>query len=155
MGKAAAPDWLAVTETLLSFHAQRGRARGAFARFVAYGVDADDPYDQMPRAGLGEESFIETVLDNVAGQPIGAEVPKRLRPARSLEQIERHAGGRDRAIAEAHATCANSLTEIACYFGITYPRPAGLKDGKQIQETRPQNAKTFSTKNKPNCRVRA
>lgn len=118
MGKAAPPDWLAVTETLQLFHAQRGRARGAFARFVAYGVDADDPYDQMPRAGLGEESFIETVLDNVAGQPIGAEVPKRLRPARSLEQIERHAGARDRAIAAAYATGAYTLTEIADFFEI-------------------------------------
>jgi len=119
MGKAAAPDWLAVSETLQMFHAQRGPARRAFARFVADGVDADDPYDQMPRAGfLGEESFIEKVLDKVGGQPISAEVPKRLRPARSLEQIERHAGARDRAIAAAYATGAYTLTEIADFFEI-------------------------------------
>src|SRR6056297_1252298 len=80
MGKTAIPDWLAVTETLQMFHAQHGPARRAFARFVADGVDADDPYEQMPRAGfLGEEPFIEKVLDNVGGQPISAEVPKRLR----------------------------------------------------------------------------
>lgn len=119
MGKAATPDWLAVAETLALFHNQRGPARRAFARFVADGVDADDPYDQMPRAGfLGEESFIETVLDKFGNQPISAEVPKRLRPARSLEQIERHAGERNRAIAEAYSTGAYTLTEIARHFGI-------------------------------------
>jgi len=119
MGKAAALDWLAVTETLKLFHAQRGPARRAFARFVADGVNADDPYDQIPRAGfLGEESFIEKVLDKVGKQPISAEVPKRLRPARSLEQIERNAGARDRAIADAYTTGAYTLTEIGDYFGI-------------------------------------
>lgn len=137
MGKATAPDWLAVTETLQMFHAQRGPARRAFARFVADGVAADDPFDQMPRAGfLGEESFIEKVLDKLGNQPVSAEVPKRLRPARSLEQIERHAGGRDRAIAEAYATGAYTLTEIACYFGIhlsTASRIARRGDNARIK----------------------
>ncbi|TQE97101.1 MAG: helix-turn-helix domain-containing protein, partial [Spiribacter salinus] len=83
------------------------------------GVDADDPYDQMPRPGfLGEESFIEEVLDKSGDEPISAEVPKRLRPALSLEQIEKHAGERNRAIAEAYSTGAYTLTEIARHFGI-------------------------------------
>jgi len=119
MGKAGAPEWLAVSETLQLFHDQRGPARLAFARFVAEGIDADDPYDQMPRAGfLGEEAFIEKVLDKLENQPISAEVPKKLRPTRSLEHIEKRAGGRNRAIADAYATGSYTLTEIACYFGV-------------------------------------
>jgi REP element-mobilizing transposase RayT len=119
MGKSSAPGWLVVAETLELFHNQRGPARRAYARFVADGVEADDPYDQMPRPGfLGEESFIEEVLDQSAGKPISAEVPKRLRPALSLEQIEKQAGERNRAIADAYSTGAYTLTEIARYFGI-------------------------------------
>ena len=127
MGESAAPDWLAVTETLQMFHAQRGPARRAFARFVADGVDADDPYDQMPRAGfLGEESFIEKILDKIGDQPVSAEVPKRLRPALSLEQIERQASGRDCAIAEAYASGAYTLYRDCLLFW--YPSVHGQSD---------------------------
>ena len=68
----------------------------------------------MPRAGFpGEESFIEKVLNKLRNQPISTEVPKKLRPPRGLEHMERHASGRDRAIAGAY-----TLAEIACYFAI-------------------------------------
>lgn len=66
-----------MAETLQVFHNQRAPARRAFARFVADGVDADDPFDQMPRAGfLGEESFIEKVLDKLGNQPISGGAKK-------------------------------------------------------------------------------
>jgi len=66
MGKAPAPDWLAVDETLHLFHSQRGPARRAFARFVADGVNAEDPFNQMPRSGfLGDESFVEAMLEQL------------------------------------------------------------------------------------------
>ncbi len=119
MGKAPAPDWLAADETLCLFHAQRGPARRAFARFVADGLNADDPFDQMPRAGiLGSESFVETILDRFDNDSVSAEVPKRLRPARSLRRIAREAADRDQAIVEAYRTGAYTLTEIARHFGI-------------------------------------
>lgn len=77
MGKASAPPWLATDETLQLFHTKRGPARRAFARFVADGVNADGPFDEMPRPGfLGTESFIETILDNFDNASISAEVPK-------------------------------------------------------------------------------
>ena len=119
MGKSAAPDWLAVDETLESFHAKRGPARRAFARFVAEGINADDPFDQMPRPGfLGSESFLETILDKLDKQSISTEVPKKLRPARSLEQIARASADRNEAITEAYRTGAYTLTEIARHFGV-------------------------------------
>jgi len=119
MGKSAAPDWLAVNPTLELFHAQRGPARRAFARFVADGVNADDPYEDSPKAGfLGTESFIETLLDKHDPTSVSSEVPKRLRPAHSLEQIARQSADRDQAIAEAYRSGAYTLTEIARHFGI-------------------------------------
>jgi REP element-mobilizing transposase RayT len=119
MGKAAAPEWLAVNPMLELFHTQRGPARRAFAWFVADGVNADDPHDGSLKAGfLGNEAFIETLLDKHDSTSVSSEVPKRLRPARSLEQIARHSAGRDQAIAEAYRTGAYTLTEIAWHFGI-------------------------------------
>ena len=74
MGKASAPDWLAVDETLHMFHAHRGPARRAFARFVADGVNAEDPFDQAPRAGyLGDERFVEAMLEKLDKQHLSAE----------------------------------------------------------------------------------
>jgi REP element-mobilizing transposase RayT len=119
MGKSPAPDWLAVADTLRLFHAQRGPARRAFARFVTEGLRAGDPFDQMPRASfLGSESFVETILDRFDRVSVSAEVPRKLRPARSLQQIERGAADRDEAIHQAYCTGAYTLAEIARHFGI-------------------------------------
>jgi len=119
MGKAPAPDWLAVDETLHMFHSQRGPARRAFARFVADGVNAEDPFDQMPRAGyLGDEQFVEAMLDKLEEQHLSTEIPKKLRPTRSLKQIALTATDQDHAIAEAYRSGAYTLTEIARHFEI-------------------------------------
>ena len=64
MGKVPAPDWLPVDDILAMFHSQRGPARRAYARFITDGINADDPHDEMQRAGiLGGERFMERVLD--------------------------------------------------------------------------------------------
>ena len=119
MGKSPAPDWLAVADTLRLFHIQRGPARRAFARFVAEGLHADDPFDEMPRANfLGSESFVEAILDRFDRVSISTEIPRKLRPAKSLQQIAREAADRDEAITNAYRTGAYTLTEIARHFGI-------------------------------------
>ena len=137
MGKVPAPHWLAIDETLELFHAQRGPARRAFARFVANGVNADDPYDHAPRPGyLGSESFIETILDRFDNTPISTEIPKRLRPARSLSQIAKRHADREQAIIEAYRSGAYTLTEIARYFKIhlsTASRIARRKGNARIK----------------------
>ena len=90
-----------------------------FARIVADGIDADDPFDQIPRPGfLGSDSFIEKILEKFDNRSVSAEIPKKLQPARSLAQIARPAGDRDQAITEACRTGTYTLTEIASYFGI-------------------------------------
>ena len=141
MGKAPIPDWLAVDETLHQFHCQRGPARRAFARFVADGVSAEDPFDQMPRPGfLGDESFIETILDNVDKSAVSSEVPKKHRPAHTLARIAKVAADRDQAIAEAYRTGAYTLTEIAKYFGIHQSTASRIarRWGNAWNKTRPQ-----------------
>ena len=119
MGKSPAPDWMAIDDTLRQFHAKRGAARRAYARFVAEGLNADDPYHQMDRSGfLGSESFIEGIVDRFDHDSISVEIPKKLRPVKSLERIAREAADRDEAITEAYSTGAYTLTEIARHFGI-------------------------------------
>ena len=73
----------------------------------------------MPRAGfLGNESFVETVLEKFDNKSLSSQIPKKLRPARSLAQITRAAADRDQAITEAYWTGAYTLTEIARHFRI-------------------------------------
>jgi hypothetical protein len=41
-----------VNETLELFHYRHGSVRRAYAQFVADGIDADSPFDVMPRPGF-------------------------------------------------------------------------------------------------------
>ena len=119
MGKAVIPDWLAVDDTLALFHAKCGPARRAYARFVADGVGGPDPAADCPRAGfVGDEGFVERMLDRLDVSTLSPEVARKDRPARSLEAIERSSPDRNEAIRRAYAATAYSMTEIARYFGI-------------------------------------
>jgi putative transposase len=119
MGKTPAPDWLAVDDILAMFHPQRGPARRAYARFVKDGIGADDPHQEMQRAGiLGSEAFTERVLDHVDRQALSPEIVRKDRPAASLEAIAQRHKTRDPAIQEAYSTGAYTITEIAQYFCI-------------------------------------
>lgn len=119
MGKASTPDWLAVDDILAMFHSQLGPARRAYARFVRDGIGEADPYDEMQRAGiLGDETFIERVLDHVDLQALSPEIVRKDRPAASLETIAQRHKTRDDAIQEAYSTGAYTITEIAEFFGL-------------------------------------
>jgi len=119
MGKAAIPDWLAVEATLMLFHPKQGPARRAYARFVADGVGASDPFADCPRAGfVGNEAFVERILDRLDVSSLSPEIVRRDRPARSLDSIASSSRCRNEAIRRAYASTAYSLTEIAQYFSI-------------------------------------
>lgn len=121
MGKAAAPDWLAAEATLHLFHAERGLARRAYARFVAEGVQAADPTAAIERQTLlGSDAFIERMAARAARHPVAQEVPRRARLVRSLRSIEREATGRDAAIQAAYATGGYTLRQIGEHFGVHY-----------------------------------
>ena len=119
MGKAAIPGWLAVDETLALFHQKAGPARRAYARFVAAGVNAPEPWADCPRAGfIGDDSFIERMLAHVDSGDLKPDITRDTRPAPSLASIARTSRSRNEAIRRAHATAAYSLTEIARFFGV-------------------------------------
>lgn len=119
MGKVSAPEWLAVDDILARFHSQRGPARRAYARFVRDGIDADDPHDDIQRAGiLGGEAFMERILDFIDHQALSPEIVRKDRPVASLEAIAQRSPTRDAAIQEAHSTGAYTVTEIAEFFGM-------------------------------------
>lgn len=119
MGKTPAEDWLAVDRTLEMFHSKRGPARRAYARFVHDGIGADDPHEDMQRAGiLGSERFIDRVLERVDRQAISSEVVRKERPAMSLESIASKQATRDAAIRQAYSTGAYTISEIARFFGL-------------------------------------
>ncbi|MDA3932750.1 MAG: transposase [Gammaproteobacteria bacterium] len=119
MGKAAVPDWLAVEETLALFHTKRGPARLAYARFVADGVGASDPSANCPRSGfVGNEIFVERMLDRLDVKTLSPEIARKDRPAPTLEAIAKTIPNRNEAIRRAYASTAYSLSEIAQYFGI-------------------------------------
>lgn len=119
MGKMPAPEWLAVDDILAMFHPQRGAARRAYTRFVSDGIGAADPHGEMQRAGiLGDQAFMERVLDHIDGQALSPEIVRKARPALSLEALVERNQGRDAAIQEAHSTGAYTITEIAEFFGM-------------------------------------
>lgn len=119
MGKVPVPKWLAVDDILAMFHAQRGPARRAYARFVADGVGAPDPHENMQRAGiLGDQAFMDQILDHIDGQALSPEIVRKDRPAPSLDVIAERHQERDLAIKEAYLTGAYTMTEIAKFFGM-------------------------------------
>ena len=137
MGKAPAPDWLAVDETLRLFHGERGPARRAYARFVAEGVHAPEPSEAIERQVLlGSEAFVERMVAQAAKRPPSKEVPRRARPVRSLPTLEREAADRNAAIRAAYATGGYTLRQIGDHFGLHYSvvsriaREGGNADGQ-------------------------
>jgi len=108
-----------VGDTLTLFHHQRGPARRAYARFVADGIGAPDPAENVPRAGfIGGEAFVDQVSELVEVKGLSPEIPRKARPAPSLGAIEERSGSRNEAIQAAYDTRAFSLTEIARHFGV-------------------------------------
>jgi len=119
MCKSAAPDWLPVDGILAMFHSQRGPARRAYASFVSDGIGAQDPYEEVERAGyLGGEAFMERVFDHVDLDSLSPEIVRKDRPALSLAKIAQEHTYRDAAIQAAYTTGAYTLTEIAAFFDI-------------------------------------
>ncbi|MDP1698847.1 MAG: transposase [Xanthomonadaceae bacterium] len=119
MGKGAAPPAQPINAVLALFSADRGAARRAFARFVAQGVDADDPTAQVTnQVFLGSDAFIEKAVAS-AGKT-AAEVPKRQRRQQSLAKIAAEAPDRDTAMRVAYQSGNFTLKEIGGHFGLHY-----------------------------------
>ncbi|MDZ4813520.1 MAG: transposase [Pseudomonadota bacterium] len=119
MGKAPAPDRLAVDATLNLFGTDRGVARRAYARFVAAGVEASDPTaDISGQIFLGDDDFVARVTRKT--QSASRQIPRTQRTWKSLKAIKRESEDRNAAIRAAYALGVYSLSEIGAHFGLHY-----------------------------------
>lgn len=117
MGKAAATEMLAVTETLALFSEDRGAARRAYARFVAEGAGVSLPKNKQ-QLFLGDDDFVERMA--ARAQTPSREVPRKQRVQKSLAQYARAADDRDSAICAAYASGAYTLKAIGEHFNLHY-----------------------------------
>jgi len=87
------------------------------ARFVPDGLGVPAPWSDCPRAGfIGNDAFVERMMDHVEADELSAEVTRGPRPAQSLESIVSTSQDRNESIRRAYASAAYSVTEIGQYF---------------------------------------
>ncbi len=121
VGKARAPEWLAAADTLALFASDAGRARRAYALFVADGGGAADVETAVRhQLYLGDDEFVDRMGRQVAQRRPSSEVPRRQRAVKALATYAREGRDRDAAIAAAYASGAYTLAEIGAHFDLHY-----------------------------------
>ena len=124
MGLAPPAPFLQVDGLLAQFAKRRDTARTRYAQFVAEGIKAESPWQQLKaQVFLGDERFIERMQKHAAPTQrdnIQIPVAHRRAPAASLRQIEKESPDRNAAIARAHASGAYSYQQIAEHFGMHF-----------------------------------
>ena len=124
MGLVAAQPFLAVDGLLAQFAKRRTIAQARYARFVAEGIKAPSPWQDLKgQVFLGDERFVQN-MQALADrrQRRDVQIPKaHRRPAApALAQIEKRAADRNSAMIQAHATGAYSYQQIAEHFGVHF-----------------------------------
>ena len=130
MGKAVAPQMLAINETLSLFAADRGAARRAFARFVTAGAGASLPENKQ-QLFLGDDDFAERTTARAMAR--SSEVPRTQRALRSLAQYERAAPDRDSAIRAAYVCGTYTLKAVGAHFGLHYASVSRIAPAEMSQ----------------------
>ena len=124
MGLVESEPFLAVDGLLAQFAKRRAVAQARYARFVAEGIKAPSPWQDLNgQIFLGDERFVEKMqarTDQVKRSDVQIPSAHRRPPPRKLAQIERQARDRDTAIIQAHATGAYSYQQIAEHFRIHF-----------------------------------
>ena len=124
MGLVAAQPFLAVDGLLAQFAKRRTIAQARYARFVAEGIKAPSPWQDLKgQVFLGDERFVQNMQTLADKRQRGAvQIPKaHRRPAApTLALIEKRAADRNSAMIEAHATGAYSYQQIAEHFGVHF-----------------------------------
>lgn len=105
-GLVACPDWLAAGLVLELFSTSPGRARNSYRRFVAEGVDAPNPWDQLRgQIYLGDAKFLENMAHRAA------EVSPSAVPRRQLRPVRPSAAAIVRAVAQVHGIPATRVLD--------------------------------------------
>jgi len=124
LGLVPADAFLAVDGLLAQFAKRRSVAQTRYAQFVAEGIKASSPWQQLKgQVFLGDERFVEQMQNRAAKnqrQDVQIPVAHRRPPPVALRQIEKDAADRNAAIVRAHATGAYSYQQIADHFGIHF-----------------------------------
>lgn len=123
IGAEAPPAWLLTEATLAQFGRSKARARDHYRRFVAEGLKARSPWEQLKgQIYLGDERFVMNMQAKLTKQPADINIPRAQQrgPAPTLARIAKAHANRDRAILAAHATGAYSYAQIAQHFGVHF-----------------------------------
>jgi putative transposase len=124
MGLAPAQPFLAVDGLLAQFAKRRAVAQARYARFVADGIKAPSPWQDLKgQVFLGDARFVEKMqarMDKQQRADVQIPIAHRRPPAPTLAQIEKRSSDRNTAIVKAHATGAYSYQQIAEHFGIHF-----------------------------------
>lgn len=121
-GVSPPPTWLATDWLLSQFGTTRKSALRAYKAFVAQGIRSEPPWSSVRgQIYLGEDSFVEEVMQTVRKNADLSEVPRVQRiPRQSLDSYEREAGDSSLAMLLAYKSGAYSLKDIARHFGVHY-----------------------------------
>ena len=140
-----APTWLSVDALLAQFARGRAAARTRYARFVAEGVKAQSPWDNLSgQIYLGDERFVERMQKKMdrQGDDINIPLAQRRRPAPSLAHIEQSHKERDEAILKAHDTGQYSYSKISGHFKLHFTTVGRIvRAGRQKRRRIDANAK--------------
>jgi len=96
-GLAGCPPWLAAQAVLALFGDTPGRARAAYRRFVAHGIDAPSPWPELKgQIFLGDDKFLAAMTRRTKG------INPRAVPRAQLQPLRPSASVIIRAVAHAH-----------------------------------------------------
>jgi putative transposase len=121
LGVEAVPSWLQTDWLLAQFGAARTSALSRYERFVAEGINADNPWQALKHQSiLGDETFVAR-FRNAARSEVLDEVSKiQRRPIAGDLADFRAAYPRHEAMARAYSSGAYTMKDIADYFGVHY-----------------------------------
>ena len=129
IGVVLCPEWLDREWLLSSFAKRQSVAIDKFKRFVAEGKNQPSPWDNLKnQIFLGDEQFVERMLDHVKKDKRLSEIPKAQRrvKVKSIEDYARDSDSRNLAIVSAYRNGAFTLAEIGEYFGLHYSTVGGI-----------------------------
>jgi putative transposase len=121
VGEVPAPKWLGTDAVLRVFADERATAVTAYRHFVAAGIGGASPWQGLKgQIYLGSDQFAERMQARIDPTRPLRQVPRRQRRAmaKPLADYAKRWADRDRAMAEAYRTGADSMQGIAEHFGV-------------------------------------
>ena len=132
VGAVQCPEWLDREWLLSSFARCQSVAIDKFKCFVAEGKNQPSPWSNLKnQIFLGDEQFVERMLDHVEKDKQLAEIPKAQRrmATKSLADFAAGSDSRNQAIVAAYGSGNFTLAEIGEHFNLHYSTVGGIVSG--------------------------